>query len=206
MRNKGRALLALGLMLACVLGAGRSLAYTGRVIDGSTGKPAVGVYVIGRWETGGGIVVPSSGCIVAVTQSDEKGEFTLRGGDGLLGTLFGPSTRPAIFFYRRGYARTSTAVQKEDTFVVMPDPSATKARLAAILDLESKSQCGSVEWQREKLIPLYRAIYEEAKDIAKEKDELGFLDSAMANIEVLELGYGVAVERSRERRRNWGLQ
>jgi len=201
MRNKGRALLALGLMLACVLGAGRSLAYTGRVIDGSTGKPAVGVYVMGRWETGGGFIVPSSGCTLAVTRSDDKGDFTLSGADGLLGAFFGPSGRPMVFFYKRGYARTNAVPEEVAPWVIAPDGASTDERLARLAQLQGWTDCGVDEVTRRKaeLIPLYRAMIDEASDIAKTREEKLKASRLSFWLDVLELGVDAAHEKSRMR-------
>ena len=75
---------------ACAIAIAASsacLAFTGHVIDGSTGKPVEGAYVVGRWEGGGGVVVPSSGCTLAITKSDANGDFTVNRGSGMLRAL-----------------------------------------------------------------------------------------------------------------------
>jgi hypothetical protein len=181
-------------------------AYTGHVIDGSTGKPAAGVYVIGRWDGGGGLVVSSSGCVIAVAVSDENGKFTLRGHDGLLGAILGPYNRPAIYLYKRGYQRRFPAELDEEPVVAVPDERPTVQRLNFVLDLESNTECGDIKTRAAKVRPLYNAILDEVRDLAKEKKLLLALDAALFNIDMLDMDYQAAVQRIYERRRAWGIE
>jgi hypothetical protein len=184
----------------------RCAGFEGRVIDGATGEPVADVFVIGRWETGGGFVISSPGCALAVVKSNAKGEFTLVGEDGFLGRLLGPTSRPAIEFYQRGYVRESRAQHDDSTMTIVHDPRPAHERIQALLKIESFADCGMREGRRRTVEPLYRAIYEEVRDLARTKDDLGYLNSAMFNLDLLDLDLSAALERARQRHREWGLK
>jgi hypothetical protein len=176
-------------------------AYTARVIDGSTGKPTTGVYVIGVWDTAG---YHASGCLIDVEQTDAHGSFSLS--RVAIRTAFGPSEPDRIVFYKRGYRLSETVLKKGESdrvvpdtesvpavvqgsptvvrsnnkgvvtstfpeagaaFVVVPDAVPATERTRRLLDIEHQVDCGVDEQESHKaaLIPLYRAILEEASEL-----------------------------------------
>ena len=150
--------------------AGPIQAADARVIDASTGKPAVGVWVVGQWQTGGGFVQAGSGCIAVVTRTDERGEFTLSGG------LFGPRWPAAAYLFAPGYRVESEPNFGQETkvpFVIVPDASSVMERLDYIDYVVRHTDCGIefVQAHKKQFLPLYRAAIEEATAIAKKKVE-----------------------------------
>jgi len=175
-------------------------AYEARLIDGNTGAPAAGVYVVGQWQTGGGIVVPSSGCLLAITRTNEKGEFSLVGGDSALGRLFGPRSRPATYFYAPRYMERMPKPEKEgEPFVIVPDTRSTLDRLGHLVDILSMIDCGTeyVLAHKVQLLPLYRAVNEEALAIARTKKERQLAIGTTRWVDLVEIGSDAAMKKSR---------
>jgi hypothetical protein len=177
------------------------LAFDGRLIDASTGNPAAGVWVFGQWQVGGGFVIGHSGCVLAVTRTNDKGEFTLVGGDGFLGRLFGPSNRPAIYTYLRDYKdRTPRSTDERDPFFIEPDTRPTMERLEHLAFLLRMTDCGTryVTEHKTELLPLYRAVNEEAVIIAKTLREQQVLVRIASKLDLLELGPDASSAKAKE--------
>lgn len=176
------------------------LAFDGRLIDASTGKPAAGVWVFGQWQVGGGFVISHSGCVLAVTRTNDKGEFTLVGGDGFLGRLFGPSNRPAIYSYKQNYKdRMPRSTDEHDPFFIEPDARPAKERLEHLSFLLGMTDCGTQYMfdHKTELLPLYRDVNEEAVSIAKTRREKQVLVSIAYKLDLLELGADAAFAKSK---------
>jgi hypothetical protein len=176
------------------------LAFDGRLLDASTGKPAAGVWVFGQWQVGGGFVISHSGCVLAVTRTNDKGEFTLVGGDGFLGRLFGPSNRPAIYSYTQNYKdRLPRSTDEHDPFFIEPDTRPAKERLEHLSFLLGMTDCGTQYMLEHKteLLPLYRDVNEEAASIARTRREKQVLVSIAYKLDLLELGADTAFAKSK---------
>jgi hypothetical protein len=143
---------------------------SGLVLDEGTKKPLVGVYIWAEWHAG--VVNPAiskSKCYAfAMTQTDEKGKFKLRD--------FSWNFEPWLYDRRRGvgyYLAGYELVEKGDT-----DPSIVYMRRyvgAPLKYLRSTlngvgEDCIAVNG-RKILLPLYKAMYEEAKIIAISPEE-----------------------------------
>ena len=163
-----RTFLLLACSVACMSLATQSFALEGKVIDGSTGKPLSGVYVIGAWVVSSGIgVVAKSGCgELEVTRTDEQGRFTLSNWSGrILAHLIGDETLND-YYYMRGYRWEKGHPQIGETVVLVPDTRSPLERLGHISELAGKADCGSFSERRVKALAMYRSMYEEAAPIA----------------------------------------
>ncbi|MEP6636459.1 MAG: hypothetical protein ABJB97_07015 [Acidobacteriota bacterium] len=197
-----RSFLVLACSVACMCLATESLALEGKVIDGSTGRPLSGVYVIGAWVVSSGIgVVAKSGCgKLEVTRTDEQGRFTLsKWSESILAHLIGDENLN-VYYYMRGYRWEKGHPQLGDTVVLIPDTRSALERLGYISETAGKADCGSIEQRKKKALPLYRVMYEEASSLASTtKDQRRVRSNILFMIEALELGYTQAEENSKTR-------
>ena len=196
-----RRLLAVACSIGCMSFATQSFALEGKVIDGSTGKPLAGVYVIGAWVVSSGIgVVAKSGCgKLEVTRTDEQGRFTLSKWSGnILAHLIGDENLND-YYYVRGYRWEKGHPQIGETVVLVPDTRSALERIGHISELTGDADCGSVQEQIKKALPLYHVMYEDAVAIASNRDDRRVLSNILFKIEVLELGYEQAQENAKNR-------
>jgi hypothetical protein len=156
----------------CSLGSNLAGAFDGRVIDGSTGKPIADAWVLGHWEAGGGLFGGGGGgCVLAVTRTNQKGEFSLVSGEGFFGRLFGAKERPNIDFLKPGYrARYPEPGADTQPFVLVADERPYRERLDALLKMRANSDCGEDYSfrHRKTLVPLYREMLAAAMLIPEE--------------------------------------
>ena len=195
------AVCAVGLVVSAVTSG-----FTGHVIDGATGKPAAGIYVIGRWEGGGGLVGGASGCWIAVTRSDANGEFTLRRGTGLYSRLFAPRYRPAVYFYKAGYmARFPIPEDQRAPLVIDPVKMEVMDRLAHLHQMQGRVDCGVEEVQENaaSLIPLYKAMIVEASVIAETSREKQEAEALEFWLDIAQDGMEVARKKSDARTKKY---
>jgi len=196
MRCRLNALVFISVSFAIVLLPTRSYAFEGKVIDGSTGKPLAGVYVIGAWVVSSGIgVVAKSGCgSLEVTRTDEQGRFTLSNWSGrILPHLFGDETLND-YYYLRGYRWEKGYSPIGENVVLVPDKRSALDRIGYISELTGDADCGPVEERVKKALPLYRVMYEEAAALASSKEDRRVLGTISFKIEILEFGYQRAIE------------
>jgi hypothetical protein len=194
--SKVRVFLFLSMTLGCMLVVSPSHALEGRVIDGSTGKPLSGVYVIGAWIVSSGIgVVAKSGCgKLEVTRTDEQGRFTLSKWSGsILAHLIGDENLND-YYYMRGYRWGKGHPQIGETVVLVPDTRSPLERIGHISETAGKADCGSIEERKKKALPLYRVMYDEAAALVTNPPERRVLLTILFKIEVLELGYEKAMD------------
>lgn len=198
---KLRVFLFLSISVGCMLVVSPSHALEGRVIDGSTGKPLSGVYVIGAWIVSSGIgVVAKSGCgKLEVTRTDEQGRFTLSKWSGrILAHLIGDETLND-YYYMRGYRWEKGHPSIGETVVLVPDTRSPMERIGHISETAGKADCGSIEERKKNALPLYRVMYDEAAALASNREERRVLSTILFKQEMLELGYEKADENSSNR-------
>ena len=157
-------------------GAGAQAArYPGSVIDGETGKPLAGVWVIGHVMTGGGFVQGGSGCEIAIAQSGEDGRYVLDTGGGLLG-LLSHASRPGEYLYKPGYRediRPAYDDRDKKPFVMVPDRRTIQEQLLEQMKTIHRTDCGTEYLLKNKqmLLPLYQAAAKAASAVAESERE-----------------------------------
>jgi hypothetical protein len=197
-----RTFLVLACSVACMCLATQSFALEGKVIDGSTGKPLAGVYVIGAWVVSSGIgVVAKSGCgKLEVTRTDEQGRFTLSKWSGsILAHLIGDENLNA-YYYMRGYRWEKGHPQIGETVVLVPDTRPPIERVRYIGELTAKADCGPWEEQKLKALAMYRSMYEDARSITSSSyEDRQALSGILFMVERLDLGEEQAQANARMR-------
>ena len=168
----GAAVVALWLHV----GSGAQAAkFPGSVIDGETGKPLAGVWVIGHVMTGGGFVQGGSGCEITIAQSGEDGRYVLDTGGGLFG-LLSHSSRPGEYLVKPGYREDARPTYKErdkKPFVMVPDRRSAMEQLMDLAKTVKHTDCGTdyVLENKATLMPFYRAAAEHARRLSQTRRE-----------------------------------
>lgn len=145
---------------------------TGRVLDMKTKEPIRDVYVLALWEGTGGVVGPQTRCYhVESAKTDEKGEFTIHEfyesfGDGFLGSRY-----VALYFHASNYFEPKYSQSYTDNIFYLEKHTGTASeRLTFIAG--GWPGCYSAGESRRNAYTFQKAIYEEAKSLAKTKKEL----------------------------------
>jgi hypothetical protein len=197
-RLRLRFCIAWAIGVFCLGVAQMSHALEGRVIDGSTGRPLAGVYVIGTWRVD--IPFPgksASGCMkLEIVRTDEHGEFALSNWSGsIMAHLFGDETL-SDYYYVKGYRWEKGRPTISEIVVMVPDTEPPNRQLDRIGELMEKADCGPWEDRRSKALPVYRLMYEEAQPLATSYQDRRSLSGMLFMIERLEVGEQQAQENS----------
>ena len=149
----------------------------GVVIDETTGKPIEGVFVVGRWRARQITPIESSSVCFKVdsTQSDANGRFML----WPVSWNFDPrlwSRERQSMVYKKGYRLSETNPTGSSTVLMTPDESGIDQRVASISIAATDMVCGSRDELKRYILPVYRAMFDEVKDIAQRAGDLRYLN------------------------------
>lgn len=197
-----RALLVIAALLpltACGLSGGP---IEGQVLEAGTNRPIPGAIVIVRWK--GTYSIPfadtRSSCYhVESATSDAQGRFkTSVWTAESKGPLFSEDYWE-IDAYKAGYESWrpanfhKTEEYKRNVRYLSAFKGTSGERLRALWSLEA--QCGSAGVSEKNLIPLRRALYEEAKGLVQSPEDAKIAKSMLYQLEILELGYEAATKK-----------
>ena len=186
-------LLVASLPLAACALSGEAI--EGRVLEEGTNKPIAGAIVVVRWmgdtTSGSWLVESRTSCYhVETATTDGQGSYRTK-----------PWRQPqhkdytvkfnriAIDAYKPGYGFPDKLSRTTEVEYLSPFKGTREARLDYLRSLSGK-ECGSQHDYAKKLIPLYRALYEEARAIAVtpiEKHIAGGLHYSLDRLEVGEV-------------------
>jgi hypothetical protein len=200
-RPRLRLLLASALVVGATIVSPASYALEGTVIDGSTGAPLAGVYVIGAWWVSISMPVKSmSGCSkLEVVRTDEQGRFALSTWSGSIRAhLFGDENLND-YYYLKGYRWETGRPSNRETVVLVPDTRSAIFQLDRIGQLMEKADCGPLEQRKVLALPMYQAMYDEARPMASSYDERRSLSSLLFMVESLAVGEKRAHDNSTAR-------
>lgn len=158
----------------------------GQVLEAGTNKPIGGAIVIARWEKTQSISIADSRTYCAHVEStvtDDKGGFVLprwRGDAPLYLDAYKPG-------YERSKEYFTKQSWKQNIDLLEPFKGTSGERLEYLMRQRGK-ECGLRDDYVKKLIPLYRALYEEAKGIALTPEDMKVVNSLHYSIDDLELG------------------
>ena len=176
------ALVRIGILALSVLvtgcygdGGGYNAAFEGTVIESVTGKPIAGAYVIAEWtHNGHNIVGTNTTCPrVEVVMTDANGRYKIP--TVFISSFFG--TYRSVYAFKAGLKNVPRLNENEDWRAVrmVPFEGTADKRLASYNGYAYLTGCGKEEEYTPKLIPLFRAIYDEAKTLvvsAEQREEL----------------------------------
>lgn len=191
---------------ACALSGN---AIEGKVLEEGTNKPVPDAIVIARWNgTAFSFVESPSVCIhTLTTTTDAEGKYRFpawRKESPLKGVR---DVHPIVTAHKPGYETHSppgyarTEEFKQNVRYLQPFAGMREERLKYLQRVNSATGCGSASESKKNLLPLAKALYEEALGLAKTEDEKKIVNNLLFSLEIIELGYETAERRDIERRR-----
>lgn len=183
-------------LTACGMSGGP---FNGKVLEENTHKPIPGAIVVVRWV---GLVsswVDSQHVCyhVETATTDEEGRYQTKGWSQSLNYSV-KFDRMEIDAYKLGYGRPSKLSQVKEIEYLAPFKGTRGERLAYLGNF-SGMQCGVTGDYAPKLIPLYKVIYEEAKQLAVTKEDKKLAINRLRDLEEMEFGYDKSWENWRKR-------
>lgn len=200
--------------------------FHGQVLELGTNKPIAGAIVVGRWQRAISLVFDSrTECYhVETTSTDDQGHFQLPRWEGKEPNLidsYKPGYERSDFrkggVYRRADGKyVVTLNDKPNEPMVFSELKEAEALLGVnnrylkpfsgrkgqrleYLAKFSGMQCGERANYAKQLLPLYKQIYDEAKNIAVTKEEIRSASNRLRDLQEMEFGYDKAWENWRAR-------
>ena len=166
--------------------------FQGQVVDLGTHKPIPGAIVTWRWQETVSMIADSQTTCSHIESAvtDSQGRYQLPTWKGYEPTF--------IDAYKPGYVESIEYIstqQKINRYVYLLEPfrGTTKERVEYLRNQTGK-ECGSRDDYAPKLIPLYRALYEEARSIAVIPEDKHSVGGIHYSLDTLELGYEEATK------------
>lgn len=170
----------------------------GQVLEEGTNKALPEAIVIARWDkTYSSFVDTTTVCVhVESALTDAQGRYRLPRWRG--------KTPDHINTFKTGYERSHeyfrTKAYLQNNDILKPFTGGREERLKYLQRVEGNVRsCRSPKAAEKSLLPLYRALYEEAKPLARTREEQIIRDSFLSEIEILEFGYKEGMRRALER-------
>lgn len=192
------------LLCALPLAACASLygaSFEGQVLEEGTNKPIPNAIVIVRWAGSLPAFATATAVCVHVESATTDAEGRYRTRAWRAPSTVGPPpivqahVGPAPYVYKTGYEYVET---EGGTSYLKPFTGSREERLRKIWS--SGVQCESAGESAKNLIPLYRALYEEAKPLGVSDEDKNIINALLYELEKRELGYEAATRRMLERR------
>lgn len=185
---------------AVIFVAGWSRPQFGKVVDERTGRPVAGAYVVRYWNTFGMTLHAGRASCIAfrVAQTNDAGEYFVSPAwvgisvrrDPLLQAM-----RNGIMVYADGMSLSRFEPGWKETLVVKPAEPNGEKRLDELYRYFNLNGCGSDADLKRKALRLYKALYEEAVQVAPHERRDQTERSFRMEVEVLEKGWGEAFNR-----------
>ena len=171
---------------------------SGKIIDASTGKPLPGVTVVALWEGDKTSLVDSQTiCLYArTTTTDSKGRYKIWGWFGLPHLLLVSGPQLSLRAYKRGYGPIPHVPESEK---LRPYTGSQAERLQYLRGLSRSTGCFEAGYARKNLLPFVKAVYAEARGLAKTSEGLGLIESLRFRADDIQYGYNAAQKRQIER-------
>ena len=191
-KPKRAAATALGIVLA-ILWVYDQYGHPGQVLDGVTGEPLEGVFVIRGWAASGSMGLHSAmGCYqLKITQSNASGKYYLpRWSWSIIpGSLFASVSGQGTAFYKPGYYQAADPIYNTDERSwLWPENRSAEARLWTLRRNIEDGDCGGGDTYKSIRIPLYEAIADEGENIARTKSEKTIASELRFRADLLRLG------------------
>lgn len=200
-------MLAMVSLAACGLSGGPE---NGMVIDASTNKPVEGAIVTARWI--GHMATwahGSTSCYhVESTTTDKDGEFHIPKWKQDYTEDWQKNVSPRyvdITVYLPGYQQSPRQIEEQSAlkgiYYLEVFKGSREERLEDLVRLTDSTRCGESDISESNLLPLKKALYEEAKSIALTTEGKKKVEILLFGLESLELGDVEALDKMTERRK-----
>lgn len=188
--NRRVALRVAALALIAFAFAIDAAASSGQVVDEESGKPLEGVLVTAKWQGSVYLGVDSRTVCYhfAITTTDKEGRYTLPDWSWSLNPFLSNRQR-YLDYYLAGYERSPNRNRyDEDNMVLRRHAKSVEERLKSLFGGDPEA-CIPEHQRKAKLLPLYRAQYEEAKKIAVTPKERELAEIFRASMISAEFGW-----------------
>jgi hypothetical protein len=187
-------------MLTACISAGKMWSeQNGVVLDEETHQPIEGAIVVARWfGTISAVFDSQTTCYhVESTSTDAQGRYLIPAWTKLPGKVHHSAVNYTV--YKAGYRQLAERMPMGGE-LLQRDTGSLSDRLQYLGKLSGATRCGEPGDSRKQLIPLYRALYAEAKRTAgASPEEKRVIDFLRYELEIIELGYDDATDRHLER-------
>src|SRR6266566_6673967 len=166
----------------------------GKVLEEGTNRPITGAMVVVRWV--GRTTSTLSGLYVESRDMCYHVETALTDTEGSYRTSAWKQEQQknyslkfdhfSVDAYKPSYGIPTAPSQKREVFLLKPFTGTREERLRAVWS--SGVQCGSAGESRKNLIPLYRALHEEAMSLAQSQEGKKIVNALQNELEKLESG------------------
>ncbi len=175
----------------------RGKAVDGQVLESGTGKPIPGAVVVATWSGIVGSLAHSQGVCFHVesTASDERGGYHIPAWEKRTRFARAKHQTVAIIAFKPGYSfisRSADNTVRLEGFTGTREERLNKIRSAGVM-------CGSADESQKNLLLLYRALYEEARDLVVTKRDKQIVNELLYKIDLIELPYDEVLRRVDER-------
>jgi len=209
MRKLGKYPWALLLFTALILQTACSPAsqpVEGVITNYETGEPVPDAYVAALWTGTAGGLGHGGGAIcfhVEVTKTDENGRYHIPAPEIRPEYANYPKPRILIISYKQGYrwAEWVNGVPSPWDQLIETDET-SEARMHSLHDVIKNTHCDQAGDGDKNLLPLYEALYADAEQAVKTKEDKKYSYFILNQIEDQTLGGEEALERYYERTRN----
>ena len=178
-----------------------SCAMEGRVLEEGTLKPIERAIVVATWR--GSQVRPahaSSICYhVETTTTDIQGRYRIPRFSGNFDPLIADRTSGVDFVYKAGYQESPKDGPSPEITLLSPFKGTTDQRFE-YLSRNWASTCATNAQNKAKILILWKAHYEEAKQIAETAKQRKTVEGLLVGLEALEFGWDV--DQKNEDKRN----
>jgi len=169
---------------------------SGKVLEENTGKPIDGAIVIVRWKGYVSAIVDAQTVCVHVESAttDKRGNYKVSGWSKP--STMGPvlDVKPVVSAYKLGYGLPGNPAQNDEDVYLAPFKGTSGERLKYLPRLVGM-ECGDYDDYAKKLIPLYKAVYEEAKSIAITREDKHVVAGIHYALDILEVGFENATKK-----------
>ena len=190
--------LAMIPLAACAL-SGEAI--EGRVLEEGTNKPIPGAIVVVRWKGRVSSFVDSQGVCyhVETATTDEQGNYQTKAWSQPRDYLVS-FDYIAVDAYKPGYSLPRQPLRTTEVRYLAPSKGTREERLKFLLRTSSGTQCNAAGKSEKNMLPLGRALYDEARSIALTTEDQKSVEILLFGLESLQYGSMEALKRMNERR------
>lgn len=183
------------LFLPAVLSPAFGRSAEGKVVEEQTGAAVPGAFVVVRWESGGRGRRRNPCFHVESAVTDARGTFRIPAFDEAGSEV--ADLEPAIIVHKPGYRWSRVFLKRGTTRYLKRAADEGAARLDYLWRMDRVTDCHAGGESRKNLLPLKRALYEEARDIAVTPEQQERVERLRTKLRTFERAYGASGETER---------
>ena len=173
-----------------------------QVIDIETNQPVEGVIVVAFWKGTTGVAGTQTTCYhTESATTDAKGQFVIPGYNDGFRQGFTANKYTVLHFYKRGYKEyvrpDGMSFTQKKIYRMEPFKGTREERFEYIRRFPTS--CYKAGDSKKNLYQIRKAKYEEARQLAKTKEEIRTVETMLYKIERIEYDYETATKRHYER-------